>query len=69
MQLVGVHVLGDQATELLHVGLMGMRMGASILVFSETCYNIPTLGALYKTAALDAVRQIGESELGIPSFF
>ena len=69
MQLVGVHVLGDQATELLHVGLMGMRMGASILVFSETCYNIPTLGALYKTAASDAVRQIGESELGIPSFF
>jgi NAD(P) transhydrogenase len=69
MQLVGVHVLGEEATELLHVGLMAMRTGSSILIFCETCFNIPTLGALYKAAALDALEKIGSSELGVPSFF
>jgi NAD(P) transhydrogenase len=69
MQLLGVHVMGEQATELVHIGMMAMRFGASVLPFSETCFNIPTLGALYKTAALDAMRQIAESELGVSSFF
>jgi len=68
MQLVGVHAMGEQATELIHIGLMAMRTGSSVLIFSDTCFNIPTLGALYKTAALDAIRQIGDSELGVPSF-
>jgi NAD(P) transhydrogenase len=69
MQLVGVHVMGEQATELIHIGLIAMRFGSSVLAFTETCFNVPTLGTLYKTAALDALRQIGDSELGIPSFF
>jgi NAD(P) transhydrogenase len=68
MQLVGVHVMGEQATELIHIGLTAMQNGASVLGFSETCYNVPTLGELYKTAALDAIRQIADSELGVPSF-
>jgi hypothetical protein len=46
-----------------------MRSASSILAFSETCFNIPTLGMLYKTAALDALRQIADSELGVPSFY
>jgi len=69
MQLVGVHVMGEQATELIHIGLLTMQNGATAITLSESCFNIPTLGALYKTAALDALRQIGDSELGIPSFF
>jgi NAD(P) transhydrogenase len=69
MQLVGVHVMGEQATELIHIGLVAMQSGASVLPFSETCFNVPTLSSLYKTAALDALRQIGDSELGVPSFF
>jgi NAD(P) transhydrogenase len=69
MQLLGVHVMGEQATELIHIGLMAMQNGSSVLTFSETCFNVPTLGSLYKTAALDALRQIGASELGISSFF
>jgi len=69
MELLGVHVMGEQATELIHIGLTAMRFGGSALVFSETCFNIPTLGALYKTAALDAMQKIAESELGVPSFY
>ena len=68
MQLLGVHVLGEQATELIHLGLMAMQNGSSVLTFNETCFNVPTLGALYKTAAQDAIRQIAGSELGVPSF-
>ena len=68
MQLVGVHVVGEQATELIHIGLMAMRFGSSILVFNETCFNIPTLGTLYKAAAQDALQQLAESEPGLSSF-
>jgi NAD(P) transhydrogenase len=68
MEVVGVHALGEQATELIHIGLMAVRTRSSVLVFNDICFNIPTLGALYKTAALDAIHKIAESELGVPSF-
>lgn len=68
MQLVGVHIVGEQATELIHIGLMAMRFGSSILVFNETCFNIPTLGLLYKTAAQDALQQMAENEPGLSAF-
>jgi NAD(P) transhydrogenase len=55
LQLVGVHVIGEQATELIHIGLVAMQNGSTVLGFSETCFNVPTLSALYKTAALDAI--------------
>ena len=45
-----------------------MRFGSSILVFNETCFNVPTLGTLYKTAAQDALQQLAESEPGLSSF-
>lgn len=54
MKLIGVHAIGEQATDLVHIGLIAMLTGASIEIFDEACFNIPTLGALYKTAALDA---------------
>ena len=54
LKLVGVHAIGEQATELVHVGLMALLAGAGVDVFEEACFNIPTLGALYKVAALDA---------------
>jgi len=69
MQLLGVHVIGEQATELIHIGLMAMQDNSPVNRFVDTCFNIPTLGALYKAAAQDAVQQIGESELGLPSFY
>jgi NAD(P) transhydrogenase len=55
LKLLGVHVIGEQATELVHVGLMALLTGSSVDAFDEACFNIPTLGALYKVAALDAV--------------
>jgi NAD(P) transhydrogenase len=55
LKLLGVHALGEQATELVHVGLMALLTGSGAAVFDGACFNIPTLGALYKVAALDAL--------------
>src|SRR5215469_3836168 len=57
MKLLGAHAIGEQATELVHIGLIAMLMGATAELFDETCFNVPTLGAIYKTAALDALGQ------------
>ncbi|MCI0703203.1 MAG: Si-specific NAD(P)(+) transhydrogenase [Planctomycetia bacterium] len=55
LKLLGVHVLGEQATELLHLGLMAMMTGGTASLFLSTCFNYPTLGDLYKLAAHDAI--------------
>jgi len=56
MKLLGAHAIGEQATELVHIGLIAMLAGATAEIFDEACFNIPTLGHLYKTATLDAIR-------------
>jgi NAD(P) transhydrogenase len=55
MKLLGVHVIGEQATELVHVGLVALHAGATANLFIETCFNYPTLGELYKYATYDAL--------------
>jgi NAD(P) transhydrogenase len=58
LKLLGVHVLGEQASELVHVGLTALLTGATARLFLETCFNYPTLSEAYKTAAYDAVDQL-----------
>jgi NAD(P) transhydrogenase len=55
MRLLGVQVLGEQASELVHIGLMALHGGAGAELFSEACFNYPTLGDLYKYATYDAL--------------
>ena len=55
MKLLGVHVIGEQATEIVHIGLIAMLSGGAAELFVEACFNTPTLGSLYKSAALDAM--------------
>lgn len=55
MKLLGVHVIGEQATEMVHIGLMVMRAGGAADLLLHTCFNYPTLGWMYKWAAFDAV--------------
>jgi NAD(P) transhydrogenase len=57
MKLVGVHVIGELATEIVHIGLMAMLTGSTAEIFVEACFNVPTLGMLYKTATLHALRE------------
>jgi NAD(P) transhydrogenase len=55
MKLLGVHVIGENATELIHTGLVSLMMGASHELFINTCFNYPTLSELYKYATYDAM--------------
>lgn len=58
MKLLGVHVIGEQATELVHIGMMAMLTDSTAMIFDEACFNVPTLGELYKLAALDAMSKM-----------
>ena len=53
--LLGVHVLGEGATELIHVGLTALQQGAKIDLFIDAVYNYPTLTEAYKYAAYDGL--------------
>ncbi|MEW6307347.1 MAG: Si-specific NAD(P)(+) transhydrogenase [Verrucomicrobiota bacterium] len=57
MKLLGVHVIGEQASELIHVGLTALLMGAGADLFIQTCFNYPTLSETYKYATYDALGQ------------
>src|SRR6266850_1755269 len=53
--LLGVHVIGEIAAELVHVGLMVLQVGGTIDAFINTVFNYPSLGDAYKYAAYDGL--------------
>ncbi len=57
-KLLGVHIVGHSASELVHVGQAWMKMGATAFDISESLYNYPTLGDLYRHAALTAAMEL-----------
>jgi NAD(P) transhydrogenase len=57
MRLMGVHIVGEQATELVHIGLVALLANAGVDVFLNACFNYPTLGDLYRHAAEDVFDQ------------
>lgn len=57
MKLLGVHILGEYATELVHIGMIAMMVDATTDLFDEACFNLPSLTELYKEAAHDASLQ------------
>ncbi|MBT8149270.1 MAG: Si-specific NAD(P)(+) transhydrogenase [Pseudomonadales bacterium] len=56
-KLLGVHIVGEGATELIHIGQMGLLNGATVDTFVENIFNFPTLAEAYRVAALDIVGQ------------
>jgi NAD(P) transhydrogenase len=56
--LLGVHVFGTQATELVHIGQAVMGCGGTIDYLVDAVFNYPTLAESYKVAALDATNKI-----------
>ena len=56
--LIGVHIVGEGAAELVHVGLMVMQAGGTIDAFIDAVFNYPSLGEAYKYAAYDALGAI-----------
>lgn len=55
--LLGAHIVGEGATELVHVGQMALLSDRCIDVFIENVFNFPTLAEAYQLAALDVARQ------------
>jgi NAD(P) transhydrogenase len=53
-RLLGAHIIGTGATELIHIGQCVIGLGGGLDYFMETVFNYPTLAECYKVAALDA---------------
>jgi NAD(P) transhydrogenase len=56
--ILGVWVLGTQATELVHIGQAVMGLGGTLDYFISTVFNYPTLAECYKVAALDGYNKL-----------
>lgn len=57
-KLLGVHAIGQRATEIIHIGQAVLSYGGSIEYFRDTIFNYPTLAEAYKVAALDGLNKL-----------
>lgn len=57
-RLLGVHIVGEGATELIHIGQAVLNLGGGLDYFVENTFNYPTLAEAYKIAALDAFNRM-----------
>lgn len=57
-EIMGVHIVGENAAELVHIGLMAMQMGGTIDVFINSVFNVPSLSEAYKYAAYDGLNRL-----------
>ena len=57
-KLLGVSIIGEGATELIHIGQAVMAHEGSVDYFVDTVFNYPTLAECYKTAAFDGVNRL-----------
>ncbi|MGF0537949.1 Si-specific NAD(P)(+) transhydrogenase [Agrobacterium sp. ES01] len=59
-RLLGVHIVGEGATELVHIGQAVLNLKGTIDYFVRNTFNYPTLAEAYKIAGLDAWNRMGE---------
>lgn len=59
-RLVGATIIGEDATELIHVVQTAMAHGAGADYLADACFTYPSLGELLKYAAIDALRNLAE---------
>jgi NAD(P) transhydrogenase len=57
-KLLGVHVIGERAAEIVHIGQAVLALGGTIEYFRDTVFNYPTLAEAYKVAALDGLNKL-----------
>ena len=57
--LLGVHIIGEGASELVHIGQAVLAHGGTIDYFVDNVFNYPTLAECYKTAAFDGINRLG----------
>jgi NAD(P) transhydrogenase len=58
-QLLGVHIIGEGASELIHIGQAVLSFAGKIDYFVDAVFNYPTLAECYKVAAFDGINRLG----------
>jgi NAD(P) transhydrogenase len=58
LEVLAVHIVGEDATELLHVGQAVMELGGTVDYFVEHVFNYPTLAETYKFAAMSGLNRM-----------
>jgi len=61
-KLLGVHIVGEQASELVHIGQLVMNLHGSVRDLISNVFNYPTLAECYKLAALDCTHQLDQRQ-------
>jgi NAD(P) transhydrogenase len=64
--LLGVHVIGQNASELIHIGMACMALEGTLDYFIQAVFNYPTLGEAYKYAAYDGLQNLARLNAGQP---
>ncbi|HEX4021582.1 MAG TPA: Si-specific NAD(P)(+) transhydrogenase [Acidobacteriaceae bacterium] len=59
-QVLGVHIIGEGASELVHIGQAVMVLGGTIEYFVDTVFNYPTLAECYKAAAFNGLNRLSK---------
>ena len=57
--LLGVHIIGEGSSELVHIGQAVLAFGGKVDYFVNTVFNYPTLAECYKVAAFDGINRLG----------
>jgi len=57
-QLLGVHIFGERATEIIHIGQAVLAYGGTIDYFRDAVFNYPTMAEAYKVAGLDGLNRL-----------
>jgi NAD(P) transhydrogenase len=58
--ILGVHIIGEGASELLHIGQAVMALGGKLEYFVDTVFNYPTLAECYKVAAFNGLNRVAK---------
>ena len=63
-KVLGVHIIGEDASELVHIGQAVMTLGGTVDYFVETVFNYPTLAECYKVAAFNGLGRLNRYQAG-----
>ncbi|MGC2165607.1 MAG: Si-specific NAD(P)(+) transhydrogenase [Gallionella sp.] len=61
-KLLGVHIVGEQASELVHIGQLVMNLNGTVRDLISNVFNYPTLAECYKLAALDCTHKLDKDK-------
>jgi Pyridine nucleotide-disulphide oxidoreductase, dimerisation domain len=61
LRLLGVHVMGERAAEIIHIGQAVLALGGTLEYFRDAVFNYPTMAEAYKVAAADGLGKLRPS--------